>query len=370
MSLERFGGRADGALDNSRAWISMLRAVGERNACIELGPGTYRFSAPIKIGLSNSAPQAIAVTGTGPRATILEFPNVSDGLVVSMPRMNSGISVSGMTIATGQAGSGVGLRIYSPCFGTGPGAGNFGTGPPRLIDNVDFRGLDSLNAARGLGKDYWRESIRIENASFFNIRALTSYGAEDGRGIGIRLTGSGDNCPALIYNLTGANIQRQEIGLQYGDAVQGVNVGQSNFVLNKIDLLCPPTSKNLEQLTVSSSQFDTYGASIVIGCPLRNLIVNSNLFYAQGAANSVVLSGSSARHSITGNTFVNQAPGGGTSIVASGSPLLGVIAMNQFSGSTVGVALGPNSASFVVQGNAYLGTRTKVVNQGKNNKVE
>lgn len=368
-TLEQFGGSGNGTTDNSSAWTAALSAIGTTNGCIQLGPGTYRSSTAVNITLSSTASQSISLFGMGPRTTTVYFPNATDGFVVSLPLITNGFNFSGMTIATGQTGGRIGLNITSPCFGTGPGTGNFGTGPQRLIDNVDFRGNDSLTSTNGLGNQYWSTGLQIINASFFNIRALTSYGPQSTAGSGVVVTGSGANCGALIYNINGANIQRQQTGIQYGNAVQGVTVAQSNFVLNTTDISCPSTSSNLDQLTIASSQFDTTGTSISISCPLNDVIISGNLFFLQGMINSIVLSGSSGRYAITGNNFVQQGGGSGNGINVFGAANAGIISGNLFSGLSTGVILGSSSQNFSVQANVYPSTTTKVGNAGTGNVV-
>lgn len=369
VTLEQYGGSGDGITDNSSAWSAAFTAIASGNGCIQLGVGTYKSSTAVNVSLSSSTSQSISIVGMGPRTTIVYFPSATDGFYVWMPTITNGFNLSGMTIATGQAGSSTGINISSPCFGTGPGQGNFGTGPQRLIDNVDFRGYDSLSSGTGVGNQYWAKGLQIVNSSFFNIRSITSYGPQSASGTGIFISGSGANCPALVYNINNANIQRQQTGIEYGNAVQGLNIIQSNFVLNGTDIACPSSSANVLQLTVSASQFDTTGSSIVIGCSLNDVLIQGNLFFAQGAVNSVILSGGSGRFTITGNDFVQEGSGGGNGVNVLGTASNGIISGNTFFGLSTGVILGAGSRSFSVQANNYPSTTTKVGNAGSGNVI-
>jgi hypothetical protein len=376
LTLEQFGGRADGVTDNASAWSAALSTIGQQNACIQLGPGIYRTSAAVNISLSPSSAQAISIFGMGPRTTTLYFSNATDGLTIWMNSISNGLNLSGMTISTGQFGGRTGINIVSPCFGTGPGVGNFGSGPQRLIDNIDLRGFDSLSSGDGLGNHFWATGLQIVNASFFNIRSVTIRGQRNisapwgGGGTGILITGSGANCPALIYNITGADIERHQYGIVYGNAVQGVTVSQSNFVLNVADISCPSTSSNLEQLTVASSQFNPIWSSIVIDCPLNNVLISGNLFFANGAVNSMLLGGSSSRYVISANSFVqpDKTPTA-NGVNVNGTAQAGIISGNMFFGLSTGVILGAGSRNFSVQSNIYPSTLNKIGNIGAGNVI-
>jgi len=381
VTLEAYGGSGNGTTDNSVAWSAALAAIGTSNGCVQLGAGTYMSSTQVTVSTSAATAQSITISGVGPRTTILYFPNATGGLVINMPTPQNGVHVSGITLATGQVGGQVGLFINSPCFGgQSPGVANFGTGPQHLIDNVDFRGFDSLSTSNGLGNDYWDYGIIINNASAFNMRAITMYGPNTPAGTGILVQGAGangtsDNCASAIFNISQGNFQRLGTAFLYGTAAQGVNITQSNFVYNRVDIACPPTSKNNYQLTVTGSEFDNgwftpNNGSIVIGCSLHDVMINGNLFYIQGATNSVILSGSSARFVITGNDFSQQ----GTTHVGNGVNVLGIavhgmISGNSFDDLSTGVLLGSGSNSFNVQGNSYTNVSTPVTNQGTNNTV-
>jgi hypothetical protein len=377
VTLEAYGGSGNGTTDNSAAWSSALAAIGTSNGCIQLGSGTYKSTTAVNISLSSTTSQSISITGAGPRTTVLYFPNATDGIVVAMPVPTNGLNIVGMTIATGQIGGRGGLVINSPCFGTAPGVANFGTGPQRLIDNVDFRGFDSLGSSTGLGAQYWGWGLIINNASFFNMRSITAYGPEFAvptGGTGILIQGSGDNCASAIFNVSQGNFQRLATGVMYGNAVQGVNITQSNFTDNVTDFACPPTSKQVVQLTLSGNQFDNgrvtgSTGSVVIGCPLSDVMIAGNLFYAEGAINNIILSGSSYRYAISGNNFVQQPINSqrGNAINALGTVTHGIISGNQFSDYSTGVLLGSGASYFSVQGNNYTGTTTPVANLGTNN---
>lgn len=379
VTLEAFGGSGNGTTDNSAAWSSALAAIGTSNGCIQLGSGTYKSTTAVNISLSSTTNQSISITGAGPRTTVLYFPNATDGIVVGMQGAANGLNIVGMTIATGQTGGRAGLVINAKCSSDPSGKVNFGTGPQRLIDNVDFRGFDSLSSSTGLGSQYWGWGLIISNPSLFNMRSITAYGPETAvaaGATGLLIQGTGNSCASAIFNVSQGNFQRLSTGVVYGNAAQGLNITQSNFVDNFTDVACPSTSTNVLQLTLSGNQFDNgrlagSGGSVVIGCSLSDVMITGNLFYAQGAVNSVILSGGSYRFAISGNNFVqqpfNSMIGNGVNIF--GSATHGIISGNQFNDFSTGVLLGSGSSYFSVQGNNYTGTVTPVTNLGTNNVV-
>lgn len=377
VTLEAFGGSGNGTTDNSAAWSSALAAIGTSNGCIQLGSGTYKSTTAVNISLSSTTNQSISITGADPRTTVLYFPSATDGIVITMQGAANGLNIVGMTIATGQTGGRGGLVINAQCSLDASGNLNFGTGPQRLIDNVDFRGFDSVSSSKGLGHQYWGWGLLINNPSLFNIRSITVYGPETAvatGATGLLVQGSGDGCASAIFNVSQGNFQRLSTGVTYGNAVQGLNITQSNFVDNFTDVACPPTSHGGVQLTLSGNQFDNgrlvgSTGSVVIGCAVSDVIITGNLFYAQGAVNSVILSGGSYRYAINGNNFVqnpvNSLMGNGVNV--SGVATHGIISGNQFSDFSTGVLLGSGSSYFSVQGNNYTGTVTPVANLGTNN---
>lgn len=381
VTLEAFGGSGNGTTDNSAAWSSALAAIGTSNGCIQLGSGTYKSTTAVNISLSSTTNQSISITGAGPRTTVLYFPNATDGIVVAMQAATNGLSIVGMTIATGQTGGRTGLVINAPCSAkpTDPNKVNFGTGPQRLIDNVDFRGFDSLSSSEGLGNQFWGWGLIVNNPSLFNMRSITAYGPSvpvASGATGLLIQGAENICASAIFNLSQANFQRLSTGVVYGNAVQGLNITQSNFVDNFTDVACPSTSTNVLQLTLSGNQFDNgrlagSGGSVVIGCPLSDVMITGNLFYAQGAVNSIILSGNSYRFAISGNNFVQQPFNSmiGNGINVFGSATHGIISGNQFNDFSTGILLGSGSSYFSVQGNNYTGTVTPVTNLGTNNVV-
>lgn len=384
VTLEAFGGSGNGTTDNSAAWSSALAAIGTSNGCIQLGSGTYKSTTAVNIPLSSTTNQSISITGAGPRTTVLYFPNATDGIVVAMQAATNGLSIVGMTIATGQTGGRTGLVINAPCSGADQ---NFGTGPPRLVDNVDFRGFDSLSSSRGLGEQFWGWGLIVNNPSLFNMRSITAYGPETAvasGATGLLIQGSENICASAIFNVSQANFQRLSTGVVYGNAVQGLNITQSNFVNNFTDVACPPpsmptstpTSMNAVQLTLSGNQFDNgrlngSTGSVVIACSLSDVMITGNLFYAQGAVNSVIISGESYRYAISGNIFVQHAKDSliGNGVNVFGTATHGIISGNQFNGFSTGVLLGAGSSYFSVQSNNYTGTITPVTNLGTNNVI-
>lgn len=380
LTLEAYGGSGDGVTDNTAAWAAALSAIGTANGCIALGAGTYKSTTQVSVSMSAATAQSISINGAGPRTTVLYFPNPTDGLIISMPTPQNGVNLSNFSIATGQMGGRTALFINSPCFGgQSPGVANFGTGPQHLIDNVDLRGFDSLAASDGVGNQYWAYGIIINNASAFYMRAITMYGPRFPAGTGILVQGSGpsgssDNCASAIFNVSQGNFQRLATAFQYGTAAQGVNIAQSNFVYNVTDIACPPTSKNNYQLTVSGSEFDNglftpNNGSIVLGCNLHDVMITGNLFYVQGATNSIILGGASSRFAITGNNFSQQGAHSGNAINVLGAAIHGIISANNFDDLSTGVLLGSSATNWNVQSNQYNGVATPVTNLGSGNTI-
>lgn len=149
-----------------------------------------------------------------------------------------------------------------------------------------------------------------------------------------------------------------------------MTVSQCNFTNGYVGIQSSSgEGGSLAQLSVSNSQFNTYGAGQIVGLTgITDLLLSNNVFIVPAGSIGLYFPASTTSFlSITGNYMYGIGKAGTYGIWMGGSN--GVISANSFYNFTTAVALTSSSANVNVQSNSYALTTNKVSNSGSANIV-
>jgi len=170
---------------------------------------------------------------------------------------------------------------------------------------------------------------------------------------------NGSTAFGVVYNFVGCTFESFANGIVYGTDVQGISVMSCNFTQGGVGIACPSGGKNLDQLSVMSSQFGELANAILLNAKLNCTMVSANLFIVGGGQNGIVLNSDSS--TINGNVFAGTGPSNNNGVYVSSS-IQAVITGNSFSDLTTGVALISGVSGVNVQSNSYRSVATPVFN--------
>lgn len=306
--LNAFGADPTGAAFSDSAWTTARASTGAANACYQFGAGNYKFSAAMVANLA--AQQGITIQGSGKDVTKLTWPN---GGGITLNRQTESVyTIQGMSLLAGKPASGDAILVNDA---TGTCATSQATSS---ITNVVARGSDGIGHT-----NYWGTGILAQDSSLLNITNTDVFGegtATLGNGIlyeGNRAT----SCLAVALNIQGGYLQSVVNGLIYGDWAQGVTVNQTNFNASSVGIATAAGAQNLDQLSVSHSQFNTSSEQISLGVAMPDVSIHDNLFFVPAGHAGIAMAFGSWGVSITGNNFKVAPPStaGGWGILVAGS---------------------------------------------------
>lgn len=366
LRLENYGASpgASGST-NASAWNSAVSALSTSNGCITIGPGTYTFSANLAITLA--AHQNFGLYGSGKETTILYWPAGSGGIAISR-NAQSRIDIRNFSETTGVAGGGTALNITDA--GTCAGGAS-----SSQIDNLLFRGNDGIGQT-----DYWNTEIVSTDLNLLNLTKSDFFSdSTNTHGTGVFLQGNATNsCLEVITNLAQDYFGGLEYGLVYGTWAQGVTVSQSNFNGGGYGIYAISGEADLDQLTVTQSQFNVNLNGIELDTAIPDTTISDDLFFVAPSNSGIDITACYGGQTITGDVFRNI-PGQnalyGVAINCGGTSTAGVISGNAsygISGTlTTGVNLGSSATGWSVFGNSAssAGVTNGVANAGTGNFV-
>jgi hypothetical protein len=364
VKLESYGAGplATGAV-NLAAWNAAVTALGTANGCITVGPGTYNFSAQAPITLATL--QDFGFYGAGKGISVLNWASGSGGISISR-NFQSKIDLRDFTMTTGVPSGGDALHISDAgtCAG-GAGSSN--------IDNISMHGSDGSNLT-----DYWNHGISVTDLNLLNITKLDIFGESTGAlAIGILAQGNpSSSCLSVVLNISQSWFQNLLYGFEYGNWLQGVTVSESNFQNGNYGIYVPSGLADLDQLSVSLSQFDTFVNDIEVDTNLIDVQIVGNAFAAPPGGAAIDVAACYGPWSITGNTVRNISGNNaafGFAINCGSTDTAGIIEGNSFSSIagalTTPIALGSSASGWTVGPQAYNGTTNTVTNAGSGNFV-
>jgi len=374
VPIELFTGNGNGTAPNDDAWtkaITFLNTHSGGNGCIAFGAGKYRFNNAATATYTNASRQAISVVGAGADATVLYFPNATDGLVLNMGASPSpafhlrGISITSAAAVGTQK---TGLIVTDSTTGWG------GDATSSSIDDVTIRPDNTLQSTPSFG---WFNGASFTGVGQVNVHGLTLLGVatkdasghhNGGYGVGLQFQGNGlngYNPYAVALNFDQLYVQAWNLGVLYGNWVQGVAISNSNIQQNVYGIqtgIYPGSPPGMEQpllgqLSVTNSQIATYNNAVSFQTGIAATLFSNNLIMI--APNSAgIICAPCGGLIATGNTF--SGPGPVTGPVASigimdSSPQSGAVLVtgNLFTLLDTGFASSTDVKTCNVQSNIY-----------------
>lgn len=361
-SILDYGGDATGTNDNTAALTATLAAGPATNLCAFFPRGRYKFLSQQVITASGTNYASVSLIGAGSESTVLTWPTTA-GIQINLPIQTDVIHVRGMTLTSGRTAGGVGLGITQ----TSSSAPNAANAPIGDITDVALRGDD------GAGNfDYWNAGISITGQSNINFLGVIVTGTNTFQGTGLTVQGSA-SVPPVVFNVALSTFNYLNVGINYGNFVQGLTVSQSNFTGDNFGISSGSSLSILVQLAVNNSQFNCQTAAMNFSTGIPDTVITGNAIFIPGPATGGAIGinfSQTHRGAVTGNSFT----GFGTianinGIVVANNIAPMVITGNSFNGMGTAVFLQSTSNHNNVQANVYSSVTNTVVNAGTSNSV-
>lgn len=361
LNILSYGGAGDGSSDNAAALNNLLAANPNGPVCVYFPPGKYKFSSNVVYSFTN-ANASITMKGAGSDLTELSWSG-TDGITINYKGPFNSVHVKDMTFTTSGINAGTGLKLNQ----TISSYVNPANSAVSDVAGVTFRGADGYAATQ-----YWAYGVDIYNVSnvnFINDSFVGEAGSYGTAGVGVNLHGTSTVGP-IVSNFTDTFFQWLYAGIIYGANTQGVSVAQSNFTGDAYGIYAPANGQVVDQLTVTSSEFNCSLEGVYTLTGISNTIIQNSYFIVPKNAVGIDLS-SAFSYSIVGDTFeINSGATNtvGLAINTTTGPG-GVISGNVFSGLTTGAYLQSASSNAILLGNQYANNTNNFVNSGSNNKI-
>ena len=213
-NVKNLGATGDGVTDDGPAFIAALAAAAGGGTVV-IPDGTYRIGSALPRNFTGG----VSIVGAGSGATVLVFPNGTDGLMLTLTG-NADVHVHGMTIKRTVAGvyTNTGLSITS--------------GTP----NTSGDGITTVHDVVMTGA--WLTGINIVRtlASLTDVSVFMANATGSGPGVGIKVSGvdSANYCTSV--RLTNVITVGGNAGFLIGTWVQGVYVNACDFIGNDYGL--------------------------------------------------------------------------------------------------------------------------------------
>jgi hypothetical protein len=357
VSITDFGGSPSNP-NNTAALLAAIAAcpAGRKHVYIPKGKWNFVGTAAYTMGLTS---EAVMIYGAGADITELSWAS-GNGLKLNYLGPFNSVHMRDLTFTTGAIVSGSGLWLNQ----TASSIPNPALNALSTVRDCVFRGSDGYVIA-----DTWDTGLHIFGVSNVNVTSCAFLGnaALGGAGRGIFIEGVA-GLPPVAFNVVSCNFAWNDVGIDYGNFVQGLSVVSSNFTGGNFGISNQPGLTELDQLTVTASQFNQILVNIHEQTNIANTMIMGNEFIIQSNAIGINLPAagfySVVGNTIGGNGFTNT---NGISIDNSSSP--GIITGNAFLGLTTAVNLQAASSGANVQSNSYASCSNTVVNSGTGNTV-
>lgn len=357
-----FGGNNAGVVSNNAAFTSALGAASNlsNNKCIYFPPGQYAFAS--QAGFTFTAGyQSVTLVGAGQDATQLYWSSGA-GLLFSYNTGTDSVHIKDMALTTGSINAGSGIILANSFASSSSAALN-------TIQNVTIRDVNGY-----FGPNYFTNAILIQGISQVNMDGLNIAGPSGSpAGIGVNLTTTSSSVVPIIFNISNSGFYNLNIGLNYGQYVQGVQVINSNFTNDNKGIFVDTGLAGMDQLTVSNNQFNAFtnGFNIYALSAVPNVNISNNTFLINNNSSGVNLQATSTT-TITGNTFEPNtgSPSNVFGVILNGKVIgASMISGNNFFNLTGGVTLQSGSGNVNVQSNVYNSCVTNTSNAGTGNVI-
>lgn len=326
-----------GIHDSTPAFQAAFTAAAVAGGTVRIPGGFYMLASGIEVGVLPPS-CTLVIEGEGPENTVIFFPNNS-GISILYSNWSNCTLWSGFTITAGAANTGTAIKINRISKAV------WGNVPCTLFDRVFIRGDDAYSSI----KNSWGTCIDITdvgNVVMTNglLSGQSAVGdpilgfSTEGVGVSLIASDSPDKAPPTTgFNFTNM-IFDMGIGVIYGNWVEGLTFAQCNFTGTKYGIYSPVPGNELDQLSVTGSQFNCSGAGIFCNSPIQNVMISSCLFitYTAGAVGVNLQAWSSV--AIMGNCFQGYNHNKGIILGSNNNQTASVIG-NTFNGYDVALEL-------------------------------
>lgn len=359
-NLASYGGVPDGKTDNSAAFNAAIAAEPQGNVCVYIPPGIWAFSAQLSY-TQPTTNSSITIVGAGADVTQLLW-SAGGGLLLNYNGAFDSVHIKDLSMLTGATGTGSAITLNQ----TQTSILNPANSALSNISNVTIRGVDGYAQT-----DYWNTGVNVIGVSNVNFTGDAFYGPQNATGgIGASISGT-SALPPVVFNFTNCTFYSQYYGINYGNRVQGVTVSQSNFTGQVYGIIAGSGLSGLDQLAVTTSQFNDITADIILLSPIVGTLIQGNEFAVQNNGAGLQLL-SYDMTNIVGNNFEGASPGlSGTTGIYMGTwgGLSTVITGNTFASLTSAIFLSSTSQYVNVQSNNYSNAPAPTTNAAQHNLV-
>lgn len=361
VTTKMFGCKADGVTDDSAAFQTAINFCMANQIPLIVSQGKHRLSSSISVTFPGvfATVAAFKMTGAGADISILYFPT-TNGITINFKGPYNLVQIEGLSFTKTGLASNTALKLNQ----TAASMPNPALNALSEIKNCVFRGNDGYVIG-----DSWQIGLHIFGVSNVNVTTCNFLGnaAVGGAGEGVRIEGT-VALPPVAFNFIGCNFAWNITGITYGNYVQGVSVVSSNFTGGTYGILASPGLIELDQLVVTSSQFNQTNTNILLQTNIANTMIIGNEIITQTGAVAVSLQ-AAGFYSIMGNTIAGNGATATNGIIINNSTASGIITGNAFLGMTTAINLQPGSIAANVQSNTYAACSNNVVNSGTSNTV-
>lgn len=281
-----------------------------------------------------------------------------NGPLINYGGQYSSFSISDMAIVTDQAGGQTGLSLT---LSNGLETQNV---PINYVNNIDFHGYDFAST----GNDYWSTgfiSVGPSDINFnggaCNMSPTNSTSVNRGTCYSISGYGSGTDPYAVQFNFSGTFMAQANIGLYYGDWVQGVTMTGVNCTNCATGVEtgaggASDVTDILDQLSIVNSQFSTTSACIDIEAQYFASLQLSNSLCIANTGNGLQIKGTQVQ--VTNNS-IGSVDGTQGIVITSSFGNGGQISGNSIIGFTTGITANALSTGpMYLDANLLLGSTT------------
>ena len=296
--------------------------------------------------------------GSGQECTQF-YASASNGMAATYGNPFSSFELKDMSVLTDQAGGFTGLNLV---LSTGVASGQSAGDVASTISHVTFRGND----LSGAHTEYWGSAFTESGVSAINVIGGECDGAAPPSTLGncYSLNGNiGVPFYSTALNFNGTFMNNCNLGISYGDFVQGVTLDAVNMTGCARGVTTPVTpTGTLAQLSVVNSQFNTTICGVCINdtntgaLGFVGLFLTNDLFIIEPNGTGLILNGT-AWH-ISNNEFdsvgVMTAQNG--IFLAGNAAAGGIINDNTFNAllNAIDIAAGVTSAQAFIKHNHFF----------------